>query len=345
MSIKEIFELIKTYIGIVWSKKVWVLIFFILGAFVNGIRAYIRPDVYRAKLTFIVNEEESGGNGLGAIIGQFGLGRSSSSSNYDKIVDISKSNRIIEGVLFESVIINNEDDLIANHIIKLYNYHESWQGTDLEGFLYNKDLKDSKNDLVTNRLTKKLVQVLAGTDNKSVIPLMTINYDDKSTFLSILSETNNPELSVLLAKSWYSQILTFYVNNAIEPQKKTLEELTVKVDSIYSLLIGSETKLAKGTDKMGLIKAIDNLPIAQQSRNMQMYAAMYAEVIKNKETTEFILRGKTPYFQSIDTPYLPLRMVYKPGLIISGILGGILVAIVGVIIIISFSYVNEKLNE
>ena len=96
---------------------------------------------------------------------------------------------------------------------------------------------------------------------------------------------------------------------------------------------------------MGLIKAIDNLPIAQQSRNMQMYAAMYAEVIKNKETTEFILRGKTPYFQSIDTPYLPLRMVYKPGLIISGILGGILGAIVGVIIIISFSYVNEKLNE
>jgi len=54
-----------------------------------------------------------------------------------------------------------------------------------------------------------------------------------------------------------------------------------------------------------------------------MYAAMYGEVIKNKETAEFILNNETPFFQVIDSPMVPLN---QPGnnVIVNSIVGFIM---------------------
>ena len=92
-----------------------------------------------------------------------------------------------------------------------------------------------------------------------------------------------------------------------ESSKKTLAELTHKAESLYSLLSGAESGLATGSDKLGMIKTFDRLPISRAGRNLQMYGAMYAEVIKNKETSDFILKSETPYFQKLDDFRLPLN--------------------------------------
>ena len=52
-----------------------------------------------------------------------------------------------------------------------------------------------------------------------------------------------------------------------------------------------------------------------------MYGAMYAEVIKNKETSDFILKSETPYFQKLDEPRLPIEEDKGFGLIVMMILG------------------------
>jgi hypothetical protein len=57
-----------------------------------------------------------------------------------------------------------------------------------------------------------------------------------------------------------------------------------------------------------------------------MYGAMYAEVIKNKETADFILKSETPYFQKLDEPRLPLGgsngLGWKLSMILGMIAGG-----------------------
>jgi len=42
-----------------------------------------------------------------------------------------------------------------------------------------------------------------------------------------------------------------------------------------------------------------------------MYSTIYAEVLKNQQTAEFMLDSQTPYFQLIDVPFLPLGNVNK----------------------------------
>lgn len=345
MSIKEIFELIKIYFNLVWSKKVWIIICGFSLAIILGIRAYQQPDTYRAKLTFMVNEEEGSGiSGIGAILGEIGFGGGKSGHNYEKIINIARSNKILNQVLLDSVKINGKEDLIANHVIRIYDYHKYWnEDTVLNNFYFKSNNQNIRKENIASKI---LISFLRGNpsdpDSK---PLLSIDYDDESTIISIVGLTESPELSLILSQIWYDKLSVFYINKTIERQEKTLDQLTYKSDSIYSLLIGAETGLAKGTDKMGLIKSIDNLPTAQQSRNMQMYSAMYAEVVKNKETSEFILRSQTPYFQTIDSPILPLKKVLKRGWLMWSLIGGFLGGLICVSIIISFDYIKKELND
>lgn len=345
MSIKEIFELIKSYFGLIWGKKIWVIICGFSLATILGIRAYHQPNTYNAKLTFMVNEDEGGGvNGIGAILGQIGFGGGGSGKNYEKILEIARSNKILKQVLMDSAEVNGQNDLVANHIIRIYDYHEHWnEDTVLNDFFFE---LNNQNIRKQNIATKKLISSLRGDpsdpDSKS---LLSIDYDDESTIIAINGATESPELSIVLGELWYEKISTFYIKKTTERQQKTLDQLIFKSDSIYSLLVGAETGLAKGKDKMGLIKSFDNLPTAQQSRNMQIYSAMYAEVIKNKETTEFILKSQTPYFQIIDTPNLPLRKVLKRGWLMWFLIGGLLGGIICISIIIGYDYINKELND
>jgi hypothetical protein len=343
MSIKEIFELIKVYLNIVWSKKIWIVICALLFSVFLGVRAKLQPDIYKAKLSFIVNEDDSRMPGIGSIVGGLGLGGNSGGKNYEKIMGIARSNKLLEQVLMEKTTINGSTDWIGNHIIKLYNYHESWEEHYLlSDFLYSPTNLSSKAAIVS---TKKLVSLLRGYPSDSYSnSMLSINYNSESTFLTILGKTEYPDLSVKLAKIWYDKILTFYVQNSTEKQQKTLDRLTAKSDSIYTLLVGSETQLAKGTDKMGLIKAIDNLPISQQSRNLKIYVGMYAEVIKNKETTSFLLENKMPYFQTIDTPILPINKMNKWGWFIWSIVGFIAGGLLGVVLVAGRHYIIQELN-
>ena len=343
MSIKEIFELIKKYFSLVWDKKLWVVLCSLVVGMILGVRAKLQPDIYKSDLTFMVNEDEVGMSGIGAVLGEFGFGGGGGGKNYEKIIDIARSNKLLKQVLMEKATLQGQNDFIGNHIIRLYQYHEYWQEDSLMiDFVYTSTNGSSKAAIVA---IKKLVSLLRGNpQNPNSNPLLSIEYDDKSTIITIHGATRFPDLSIEIAKIWYEKILTFYVKNSTERQQKTLDELTIKSDSIYNLLVGSETGLARGSDKMGLIKAIDNLPTAQQSRNMQMYAAMYAEVIKNKETSEFILKSQTPYFQAIDIPSLPLKKVNKRGWLMWSIIGCIAGGIMGIGLIVGYDYINEELN-
>lgn len=343
MSIKEIFELLKKYFSLVWRRKGWIISLALGMGLILGVRARLQKDTYKAKLSFMVNEDEGGVSGIGAILGEFGFGGGGGVKNYEKIMDIARSNKLLEQVLMENVLLQGQTDFVGNHIIQLYKYHEHWEEDSLmRGFIYSSTNISTEAAIVA---TKKLVSVLRGDPkDPDSRPLLSIEYDEESTILTIYGTTEFPDLSVEIAKVWYDKVLTFYVKNSTERQQKTLDELTAKSDSIYSLLVGSETGLAKGTDKLGLIKAMDNLPTAQQSRNMQMYAAMYAEVIKNKETTEFILKSQTPYFQAIDIPTLPLKKMNKRGWFMWSVIGLIAGGLLGIGLVVGYDYIIQELH-
>ena len=169
-----------------------------------GVRATLQPDMYKAKLSFMVNEDESSVNGIGVVLGQFGFGGGNSGNNYEKIMDIARSNKLLEQVLMEKAFLEGQNDYIGNYIIQLYEYHDYWEEDSLmEEFVYTSTNLSSKAAIVA---TKKLVSLLRGDPkDQDSNPLLSIEYDDESTILEIYAVTEFPDLSVELAKVWYDK--------------------------------------------------------------------------------------------------------------------------------------------
>ena len=129
ITLKELILKVREYWREVWKNRFLVLLISALFASIFLWRAWIAPVVYLAELTFMVNEDEGGGlGGVASILGQFGLGGGSSGKfNLDKILELSRSRKIVSQVLFEEIEVDGKVDYIANHIIDEYAFHEDWE--------------------------------------------------------------------------------------------------------------------------------------------------------------------------------------------------------------------------
>ena len=140
---------------------------------------------------------------------------------------------------------------------------------------------------------------------------------------------DDEELALVISFVWYDNLSSYFMNSAIAPQQHNLKMLTAKADSIFALLNGAESSFAVNSDKLGVINMQNKLPVGRSSRNMQMYGTMYGEVIKNKETVEFMLKTSTPSLEVLDTPFAPLEP-QKRGTVLMLVLGCLIGAVLSV---------------
>jgi uncharacterized protein involved in exopolysaccharide biosynthesis len=343
ISTKEVFQDIKFYSHEVWKKKYLIMGITVLATVFYTYISMTQPKEYMAEKTFMVSDDEGGG-GISSILGQFGLGASGGGkNNYQKITEIGRSNLIIEKVLMDSAELAGKNDIIANHLIRELDLHKSWEDSEsLNGFLFTK----SNMNLSSASEVKKILQsrLRGNTELPSPGGIVEITYDLESTILSITAKTPSANLSIVLAESSYAKLAEFYIDKAIQSQRATYLQLKNKADSIAGLLSGSERAYAQSSDfNQGLILTSDRLPQARSMRNIELYATMYGEVLKNKETAEFMLNSQTPYFQAIDSPYLPLYNQNKFSLVgtILFVLG---IAIVAILFVVVYAYYQKEVK-
>src|SRR5687768_2501062 len=95
--------------------------FALLGA---GYKAYKYSDhipVYNAQITFSIDEDEGGSSaGLTGMLSQMGLGVRPTRYNFDKILELSKSRRVVQEPMFARITVDGKEDFLANHIIRIY---------------------------------------------------------------------------------------------------------------------------------------------------------------------------------------------------------------------------------
>src|SRR5687768_10908772 len=84
----------------------------------------IYVPVYPATITFSVDEDEAGGNSaLTGMLSQFGLGSVRPARyNFDKILELSRSRRVVQNTLFVKTTIDGKEDFVANHLIRIYEF-------------------------------------------------------------------------------------------------------------------------------------------------------------------------------------------------------------------------------
>ena len=274
-------------------------------------KAYTTPVTYPATLTYMVNEDEGGSlGGVSSILSQFGFGGGGNSEyNLDKIVQLSRSKRIIGEVLMAKGTVNGQEDYYANHIIRIHELHKKWkkETTGLKTFFFTHDSISTFSRL-ENRALSGVIGIAKGNPATKVVGIMSSGYDETSGILNFKIDSRSEDLSIGLANEFYDKISHFYVDKSIEKQQATYEIVQSKVDSLQIALNAKQRAYLNFEDShRGLTLKRYEARKLEMERDLQVLAMAYGESVKNLEIADFSLKSATPFFQVVDEPVGPLK--------------------------------------
>ncbi len=294
------------------SFRYWYIpaFFAILVAGYQLYRYFNYTPVYPATITFSVDEDEGGGSsGLSSVLGQIGLGGVRPTRyNLDKILELSKSRRVVQQTLFTKIAINGKEDFIANHLLRIYklNSGEKEGGKNETSFYFTRDSVPAF-DRRENEVLLLLYNFIIGPPGKPRKALLNADYNEDTNIMSLSASTTDEVLSLELSRRMFESLSNYYVNKTIEKQVKTYKIVSAKRDSILAVLKSVEYQLANFKDThRSLLMRTDQIAELRLQRELSALSAMYAEVLKNTEVADFSLRNKTPFIQVIDAPILPI---------------------------------------
>jgi len=347
ITLKELILTIQEYAYEIWKHKVLVVLLAIPFVAYMLYQAITTAPVYSAGLTFMVNENEGGGiGGVGAILGQFGLGGGAGGGkhNLDKILELARSRKIIQQVLFEKKELDGKEDFMANHLINIYDFHAEWEKGDneeIKGFVFKHSNVDIFKPLENGVLKNLYRFILGGKDRKG---LLTTGYSKTTGIMNITASVETELCAITLAEVVYDKLSSYYIEKTIEKQKRTYDVVEAKVDSIKRIMEGKEYELANFKDSSrGLVTKKARLKEVQLSRDAKVLGLLYGEALKNLEIADFSLRTKTPFVQQIDSPIAPIEPIRKSkvmALLIGGLLGGF----IGVTFILGRKIIKDALK-
>ncbi len=300
------------------------------------LKSFFKEKTYTASMKFMIEEQTAAGGALGgvaSILGQFGFGgrMRGGQHNLEKVLELARSQKIMDEVLLDSVTHNGNTDFLINHFINLYDLREQWE----EDTLLN-DINFTHKNIALfrnqeNAVLGMIAAMLVGNPEMGVEGLLTIGYGETTGIFYINSRLIDEALAIILTKTLYEKLSEFYVRESTEKQQHTVNLLQTKVDSVLTELGNTEKKLAYLNDKSeGLFRRKDQVYKDQLSRNVQVLTLLYGEVLKNKEASAFLLENKTPFFQTISVPRSPLlssRNSKIKAILIGSVLGGFLAAV------------------
>lgn len=322
ISLKDLINKLWEYFYYVVSRWKIIALFVLVSLVYHIYKAQTHNKQYTAKLTFMVNEDESSSlGGLGSLLGSFGglLGGGGSEYNLDKILELSKSNKIGRSVLLEKVTVNNKEDYIANHLIESFDTLNQWNYTkwykrpfeDMENkaktrnYRFTTDSFDLSNRLQA-KVTKQLFTRLFG-DDQGNDGIVLGEYIEVTGIMKLSTRAYHEDLAIAITNSIYEALKTFYITKSTEKQLSTFNIMKTKHDSIETLWLNNNYALRSFQDRnQGVFRSADRTQESTLQQKVLLFGAALGEAKKNLEISRFALEEQTPFIQEIDKPYPPL---------------------------------------
>jgi len=338
ISLKEIILGVKAYFFEVLRNWKLIALISLLCGILFFIRNKFDDDAYSAQLTFMLEDNEGGGGSmLSGLLGSFGFGGEGKGLNHDKLIELSRTDRIIREVLLKKIDIEGETDFLGNHLIRIYEYDKAWSKKEthpLNNFSFTQDsmaLFGKKENMVIKQLRSKIV----GSPSAGVEGLFSSRYSEDSGILYLTSKTVNEELSIHLVEELYEVLDSFFVSNAIEKQKRNFEIIKLKTDSLKADIQATEYALARFKDsERKLFRNVDRVEESRLANKLKISYLALGKAIENQEIADYSLKYQKPLLSVIDRPFLPLFNNRQPfiiaiflGLVFGCILGAVFVVI------------------
>ena len=340
ISLKDLLKIVKEYFQELKSKLKWVFFFGIICAFLFSFQAITKKPEYIAQLTFMMDESQNGSRG-----GEFGglqmlgslFGGNKGNESLGKILQLFESKKIVHNTLFDSIEINGKNDFLANHFLDLYTveklvkdykylgiypYKQTWPKRLLE----NTKFKFTHGDVddfrpIENLYLRIMYEAISGNKVVGLDPKLRSSLDETTGIMTVIMSSDYEDVTLGVLNNIYAHLSDFFIEKSTEKQRKTLNIMTFKRDSIIGELKSKEYALANFKDSnRKLVTVKGYLQQLRLEREVGILNIMYGEVVKQLEMTDFTLRNMTPVVQIIDLPRRPLYP-FKPSWFKNAFLG------------------------
>lgn len=313
ISLKELILKMKDWF--VFFKSKWKTIFLagVVGGFIGLTVAWLDKPIYKANLTFAMEEEKGGTGGLTGALGlasSFGIdlggaggGGAFAASN---LAALMKSHLIIEKVLLDSYNINGKTRTLADYYIQIKELRKQWsQKPNLQNIQFLPNTDRSKFNRLEDSILFQFHKELTKKENLDII-----QKDKKVTILAIEVNSEDELFSKLFCEAVANETSEFYIQTKSKKARLNTNVLQKQADSVRAVLNNNITGVAREADNVYNLNPTLNVR-SSNSRKIQVDVTANTEVLKQLivqlELSKITLRKETPLIQLIDRPFLPLE--------------------------------------
>jgi hypothetical protein len=313
ISLKELIIKIKYWLIYLKSKLKIIILSGILGGLIGLTIAWFEKPIYKAVLTFAMEEDKGGsGSGLSGALGlasSFGIdlggsggGGAFAASNLSALM---KSHLIIEKVLLDTYEINGKKTTLAEYYIHFNNFRKKWsKNSMLNSVHFFPGADRTKFSLKQDSILIEFRKELTKKENLDIV-----QKDKKVTIITIEVNSINEIFSKLFCEALASETSEFYVQTKSKKARMNTNVLQKQADSVRAVLNNNITGVAREADNVFNLNPTLNVKSAN-SKKIQVDVTANTEVLKQLvvqlELSKITLRKETPLIQTIDRPIFPL---------------------------------------
>ena len=311
ISLKELVLKIKEWYQFLLTKWKLIVLAGIIGGLIGFTYAYFQKPIYKATLTFAMEEEKSAGGGLSGALGlasQFGIDLGSSGGGAftgANIIELMRSRKLIEKTLLSPIVVNGQTISLVEQYINLNELREEWvEKPLLKNIQFLPDADRTRftlqQDSLLREFTKNILKENINISQK----------DKKITFINVDVYSKNEIFSKYFCENLVKETSEFYIDTKSKKAKINVEILQMQADSIRIELNEAITGVAKATDNvfnLNMAMNVKRTPSARRQVDVQANTAILTQLVGNLELAKVALRKETPLVQIIDKPIYPLE--------------------------------------
>lgn len=301
--------------AIVYLLSKWFIIIVIsVIATLAGIGyAFMQKPIYTATTRFAMEDSEGGGLGAySGIAAQFGLdlgGGEGGLFSGENLMELMKSDALINKALFTYVPYNTQQELLINFYLK-----KNGNSNNAKQLLF-----DSSYIIGSNRIKDSVVKAVCANIKTA---LAVDKVDKKLSIMAVTFKDNNELFAKEIVEVVTSTVIDYYIDYRNKKFKQNVNILQRQTDSVRGLITGDMTNIAVSNDlNVNPLRQIVRVGTQRKQMDVQTNTIMYGELLKQLEFAKIILRKETPLIQIIDKPLLPLEKK-KKGKLITGLTFG-----------------------
>lgn len=334
ISLKELIQKGKEWWDYLLSQLKIIVLAGLIGAVLGLTYSFIKKPIYTATLSFALEDEKTGGGGLGSALGlasSFGIdlgGGGGSIFTGSNLTELFKSRSMVEKTLLSPVVVDGKTITLAEMYIQNNQWRETWKKKTSSAHL---EFLPNANRLKFTRMHDSILGIIYKNLLKE--SLSVAQKDKKIAITNIDVSSTNELFSMYFCEELARQVGEFYIETKSKKSRRNLLILEKQTDSVRKELNSAITGVAVANDNTFNLNPALNVrrtPSARRQVDVQANTAILTELVKQGELAKVTLRRDTPLIQVIDRPILPLdekRFGKAKGIIMGGFLGGLLMII------------------